>query len=180
MLRFIQTDIKQPHKTPHRLAKRIARMTKKPSISSALPEQAETRDAKLALRTAGFEQVRQAHKQELIEDYVELIADLIEETGQAKQVNIAECLGVAQPTVAKMLKRLQLLGYVSLRPYQGAQLTQDGQALAENSRKRHQLVEEFLLALGIDEEHARRDAEGIEHHVSPATLRAFQRFLNKE
>lgn len=152
-------------------------MKKTHTLPDDLPAPAEALNPSLALRTAGFQQVREAHKQELIEDYVELIADLIAETGQARQVSIAECLGVAQPTVAKMLKRLETLGYVNLRPYQGALLTDEGQALADNSRQRHQLVESFLLALGVDEEHARVDAEGIEHHVSPATLAAFAQFL---
>lgn len=131
-----------------------------------------------SLRAEGFQQVREAHKQELIEDYVELISDLILETGQARQVHIAERLGVAQPTVAKMLKRLETLGHVVLRPYQGALLTPQGEELAAYSRQRHQLVESFLLAIGVDEDSARRDAEGVEHHVSKATLEAFQRFLD--
>ena len=152
-------------------------MKKTQTPSDAAPASADALNPNLALRTAGFQQVREAHKQELIEDYVELIADLISETGQARQVSIAECLGVAQPTVAKMLKRLEALGLVTLRPYQGALLTAEGQALADNCRQRHQLVESFLLALGVDEAHARLDAEGIEHHVSPATLEAFAQFL---
>ena len=35
---------------------------------------------------------------------------------------------------------------------------------------------EFLRKLGVDEATAQADAEGIEHHVSPATLRAMRRF----
>lgn len=131
-----------------------------------------------ALRAEGFQQVREAHKQELVEDYVELISDLLLEIGEARQVQIAERLGVAQPTVAKMLKRLEGMGYVVLRPYQGVLLSAEGETLAQTSRERHQLVESFLLALGVDEDSARRDAEGLEHHVSKATLAAFQRFLD--
>ncbi|KKW67815.1 manganese transporter [Lampropedia cohaerens] len=138
---------------------------------------AELPDASQQLE--GFQQVREAHRLELIEDYVELISDLLLSTGEARQVQIAERLGVAQPTVAKMLKRLEMEGYVALRPYQGAQLTEKGEAMAQYSRERHQLVESFLLALGVDADSARRDAEGMEHHVSEATLQAFQRFLDQ-
>src|SRR3546814_2391394 len=95
--------------------------------------------------------------------------------GEARQVDIAARLGVAQPTVAKMLKRLVKAGFVVQKPYRGAFLTPEGEALAQASRERHQVVEAFLLALGIDPDTARRDAEGIEHHVSAETVAAFAR-----
>lgn len=126
-----------------------------------------------------FRQVREAHRMELVEDYVELISDLLGDGGEARQVDIAARLGVAQPTVAKMLKRLVRDGWVVQRPYRGVFLTADGEALAAASRQRHQTVERFLLALGVDDATARRDAEGIEHHVSEVTLAAFAEFVRK-
>ena len=124
-----------------------------------------------------FRQAREARRFELVEDYLELIADLIADGGEARQVDIAARLGVAQPTVAKMLKRLADEGLVSQRPYRGIFLTELGQSLAERSRARHQLVESFLRALGVSQDTARRDAEGIEHHVSSETLEAFAGFI---
>ena len=129
------------------------------------------------LHVEGFRQARVARRSALVEDYVELIADLLDDSGEARQVDIAARLGVAQPTVAKMLKRLAEDGLVAQRPYRGTFLTPEGQALALRSRERHRLVEQFLLALGIEPETARRDAEGLEHHVSEETLVAFGRFL---
>ena len=122
-----------------------------------------------------FRQAREARRLELSEDYVELIADLIRERGEARQVDIAARLGVAQPTVAKMLRRLAEEGLVARRPYRGVFLTEAGAALAARSRARHRIVEAFLLALGVSAETARRDAEGIEHHASDETLAAFKR-----
>lgn len=107
---------------------------------------------------------------------MELISDLIRAGGEARQVDIAARLGVAQPTVAKMLKRLADDGLVSQRPYRGVFLTEAGETVAEASRARHHVVESFLLALDVSPETARRDAEGIEHHVSDETLAAFRRF----
>jgi DtxR family transcriptional regulator, manganese transport regulator len=124
-----------------------------------------------------FRQVREARRLELVEDYIELISDLIADSGEARQVDIAARLGVAQPTVAKMLRRLADEGLISQRPYRGIFLTALGQSLADRSRARHQLVESFLLALGVSEDTARRDAEGIEHHVSSETLEAFAGFI---
>ncbi len=123
-----------------------------------------------------FRQTRQARRLELVEDYVELIADLLDDAGEARQTDIAQRLGVAQPTVAKMLKRLAAEGYISKRPYRGVFLTDEGRRVANASRERHRIVEAFLRDIGISAETARIDAEGIEHHVSEETLEAFRRF----
>ena len=145
------------------------------AAKKAIPRDERLPDADV--HSEGFRQTREARRSALAEDYVELIADLIEDGNEARQVDIAARLGVAQPTVAKMLKRLADEGFVAQRPYRGVFLTEAGQALAEASRERHHIVEAFLLALGIDADTARRDAEGIEHHVSKATLDAFSRFV---
>ena len=126
-----------------------------------------------------FRKTRNNRRTELVEDYVELIADLIDDGGEARQVDIAQRLGVAQPTVAKMLKRLVAEGYIQQRRYRGIFLTEQGRRLADRSRERHRIVESFLRAIGVGEETARIDAEGIEHHVSPETLDAFRLFLER-
>ena len=128
----------------------------------------------------GFRQVREAHRRELIDDYVELISDLIIEVGEARQVDMAARLGVSQPTVAKMLKRLASVGLIEMIPWRGVFLNAEGERLAQESRERHQIVENFLLMLGISPEIARRDAEGMEHHVSKETLEAFSRFTQQQ
>ncbi|ARU93474.1 manganese-binding transcriptional regulator MntR [Tatumella citrea] len=128
----------------------------------------------------GFRQVREAHRRELIDDYVELISDLIHEFGEARQVDMAARLGVSQPTVAKMLKKLASTGLVEQVPYRGVFLTPEGETLAEQSRERHHIVETFLLTLGVSQEIAHRDAEGIEHHVSEETLAIFKAFYQKQ
>jgi len=127
----------------------------------------------------GFRQVREAHRRELIDDYVELISDLIREVGEARQVDMAARLGVSQPTVAKMLKRLASVGLIEMIPWRGVFLTPEGEKLAQESRERHQLVENFLLVLGVSPEIARRDAEGMEDHVSEETLVKFREFTLK-
>lgn len=128
------------------------------------------------LQSESFRHQRQTRRLELVEDYVELIDDLLAARGEARQVDIAERLGVAQPTVAKMLKRLTEEGLVQQQPYRGVFLTPLGQQLAAEARERHRIVEAFLIALGVSEDTARRDAEGIEHHVSAETLDVFRAF----
>ena len=126
-----------------------------------------------------FRQTRSNRRNELIEDYVELIDDLILHGGEARQVDIVQRLGVAQPTVAKMLKRLASDGFIQQKRYRGIFLTEAGKALAAKSRERHRIVEGFLRAVGVGEEAARIDAEGIEHHVSDETLAVFKAFIDK-
>ena len=124
-----------------------------------------------------FRRVRDAHQAELAEDYVELIADLIEQTGEARVVDLSARLGVTNATVTNTIQRLQRDGLVTSKPYRSIFLTQKGQDLAATSRERHHVVREFLMALGVDAETADADAEGIEHHVSTATLEAFRRYV---
>ena len=125
----------------------------------------------------GFAKVRLAHESEMAEDYVELIAELIEHRGEARPVDIAGRLGVKPPTVTKNISRLKAAGLVRRERYRSIFLTENGQQLADECRRRHRIVVEFLKSLGIDEDTAERDAEGIEHHVSRATLKAFERHL---
>ena len=127
----------------------------------------------------GFDRTRSDHRNEIAEDYVELIADLIDATGEARAVDLANRLGVSNATVTNAISRLQREGLVRSEPYRSIFLTQDGRDLAEHCRRRHSIVYRFLRALGVAEETARADAEGIEHHVSKETLAAFNRLLQQ-
>ena len=137
----------------------------------------EAADRAPEAQAEGFATVRQAHETEMAEDYVELIAELIDTQGEARPVDIAGRLGVKPPTVTKNISRLKAAGLVRREPYRAIFLTEMGQALAETCARRHRTVVAFLRGLGIDDETAERDAEGIEHHVSEVTLQAFERHL---
>ena len=117
---------------------------------------------------------RQDHSQELAQDYVEMIAELIAVTGEARLTELARRLGVTHVTARKTLLRLQRRGLVTTLPYRSIFLTNDGQRLARESRDRHDIVVEFLRTLGVPARVAELDAEGIEHHVSRETLAAFR------
>lgn len=128
-----------------------------------------------ARRAAAFRRMREAHRTEMAEDYVELISDLILTNGEARLADLSVHIGVTSATAAKVVQRLQRAGLVESRPYRSIFLTPEGEAMAEMSRRRHKIVEDFLRALGVDELTAEADAEGIEHHVSKETLAAFER-----
>ncbi len=115
----------------------------------------------------------------MLEDYTELIADLIAANGEARTTDIARRLGVAHPTASKAIARLKREGLAKAQPYRGIFLTEAGAAMAKSVHQRHRLVVDLLVAVGAPREAAEADAEGIEHYVSPATLRAFEAFLRE-
>jgi DtxR family manganese transport transcriptional regulator len=124
-----------------------------------------------------FGKTRTAQSTALLEDYVELIADLMASAGEARPTDIARRLGVSHATAVKTIARLKRAGLATARPYRGVFLTEKGQALADRVRIRHRLVVDVLSALGVPLESAEADAEGIEHYVSEVTLKAFAQFL---
>jgi DtxR family manganese transport transcriptional regulator len=132
-----------------------------------------------ARRAAAFQRMREAHRTEMAEDYVELISDLITANGEARLADLAVHIGVTSATATKVVQRLQRAGLVESRPYRSIFLTEEGHRVAEMSRRRHRIVEDFLRALGISELTAEADAEGIEHHVSDETLAAFERLTGQ-
>ena len=126
-----------------------------------------------------FLKVRNAHKSENTEDYLELINDLINNNGEARIVEIANKLNIAQATANKTIKRLQSQGFIDKQPYRSIFLTEKGQKIAVSSKKRHEIVYKFLINLGVSNKIALADSEGIEHHVSKKTLDKMEKFNKK-
>ena len=137
-------------------------------------------DTKMLLPDAqarNFLRVRNAHRREIVEDYVEMISELGRTQGDVRTGHLAERFGVSNATVSNHVQRLISEGMVVKLPYQPLVLTNAGRNLAEISRRRHVLVRDFLISLGVEAETAEADAEGIEHHVSKQTLAAFSKFI---
>ena len=128
---------------------------------------------------ARHQRTRSDHAAETAEDYVEAVADLISETGVCRVTDLARRFGVSHVTVTKIVGRLRREGLVEGERHQPLQLSARGCSLAERARERHTIVVNLLLRLGISPAVAEIDAEGIEHHVSPETLRAFQDFCQR-
>lgn len=119
---------------------------------------------------------RRDHASETAEDYVEAIAQITADAEVCRVRELARWFGVSHVTVTRIIQRLQQEDLVRTAPYRPIELTPEGERLAAKSRQRHEIVFSFLMALGLDERTAAVDAEGIEHHVSPATLARFQEF----
>ena len=109
------------------------------------------------------------------EDYLERILELVQETGQARVVDIANSLNVRQASVTNMVKKLCELGYVDHEKYKrGLVLTKKGQQVALEIQRRHETLSSFFSMLELDAETQRRDIEGIEHHLSRGTVRVLE------
>jgi DtxR family manganese transport transcriptional regulator len=132
-----------------------------------------------AAQAQRFERARTAQATAVLEDYVELIDDLLKSEGEARPTDIARRLGVSHATAIKNIARLKREGFATSKLYRGVFLTPQGQELAQRVRARHRLVVDLLVAVGVPQSCAELDAEGLEHHVSDVALAAFSRFLKR-
>jgi len=109
-----------------------------------------------------------------VEDYLERILELINSKGYARVVDIAFALKISQASVTNMVQRLDAEGLLKYEKYRGLVLTAAGETVARKIAQRHRLLTDFLKLLGLDEKVIYHDVEGMEHHISPSTLRAIE------
>ena len=124
-----------------------------------------------------FAKVREDHSTETAEDYAEEISNIIHRQGECRVKDLAEHMDVSHVTVVRTIARLVREGLVIAEPYRPIRLTAEGEQLAVQSRQRHEIVLSFLLALGVRSAETARDAEGMEHHVGPNTLKRMKAFI---
>lgn len=129
-----------------------------------------------------LESIKAAHKSAKakmtrMEDYLEVISELVEMKGYATTLDVSRYMNVSAPSVTKMLHRLDDNGYLKYEKYRGIHLTSKGENLAETIRQKHGILLEFFEILGIERETANQDAEGIEHHLNPKTIRQLRKFI---
>ena len=130
-----------------------------------------------------LESIKEAHRfgkgdsNTRIEDYLEVISELVELKGYANTIDISRYMNVSAPSVTKMLHRLDENGYLEYEKYRGINLTTKGNALADAVRQKHGILLEFFMMLGIDYNAANQDAEGMEHHLNPKTIKQLRKFV---
>ena len=132
-----------------------------------------------------LEAIREAHSLEgqsprtdRMEDYLEVIYELIKKKGYATTVDISKYLNVSSPSVTKMVQKLDESGHLNYEKYRGIVLTEEGTSIVESMHQRHNLLVEFLKMIGVKDDIANSDAEGIEHHLHPETLKKLEDFVN--
>jgi len=130
-----------------------------------------------------LESIKKVHDQESskfttrMEDYLEVISELIELKGYATPMDISNYMNVSPPSVTKMLRRLDEDKYIDYTKYQGLRLTSLGKNIANEIRQKHSDLLEFFEMLGIDNATANQDVEGIEHHLNPKTTKQLRKFI---
>ncbi len=129
-----------------------------------------------------LESIRAAHGADRplsssMEDYLEVIAELVELKGYATTLDISRYMSVSAPSVTKMLRRLDEGGFLDYERYHGIKLTAKGSKVAESMRQRHGTLLEFFGLLGITGAQANQDAEGVEHHLHPRTMAQLRKFI---
>ncbi len=125
---------------------------------------------------AAHESIREGSSTRM-EDYLEVISELVELKGYATTLDISRYLSVSAPSVTKMLQRLDDTGYLEYEKYRGINLTQKGKQIAGTIRQKHGILLEFFEILGIGSDTANRDAEGLEHHINPKTIKQLRKFI---
>ncbi len=125
-------------------------------------------------RAGPFKEARNQRFQEIAEDYTEMIAELIETQGKARVCDLSRKMGISHVAVLKSIKKLIRDGYLLKNEEQLIELTPKGREMGAYSKKKHQILTNFLLKLGIPQEIVAIDVEGMEHHIGDATLRALE------
>ena len=130
-----------------------------------------------------LDSIKAAHQSERnqsssrMEDYLEIIAELVDLKGYATTLDISRYMGVSAPSVTKMLQRLDENGFLEYEKYHGINLTDKGIQVAEGIRQKHGILLEFFEILGVGYDTANQDTEGIEHHLNPKTIKQLRKFI---
>ena len=130
-----------------------------------------------------LESIKAAHKIKKIasttreEDYLEVIAELVELKGYATTLDISRFMNVSPPSVTKMLQKLDEKKYLEYEKYHGINLTNMGKQVADTIRRKHSTLLEFFEILNVGNEIANQDTEGLEHHLNPKTIRQLKKYI---
>ena len=130
-----------------------------------------------------LESIKAAHEVEKtrsssrMEDYLEIISELVELKGYATTLDISRYMHVSAPSVTKMLQRLDEGEFLEYEKYHGINLTKKGANVAEGIRQNHGILLEFFEILGVGYDTANQDTEGIEHHLNPKTIKQLRKFI---
>ena len=130
-----------------------------------------------------LESIKAAHKTKKTsstiseEDYLEVIAELVELKGYATTLDISRFMNVSPPSVTKMLQKLDEKGYLEYEKYHGINLTAIGKQVADTIRRKHSILLEFFEILNVGKGIANQDTEGLEHHLNDKTIRRLRKFI---
>ena len=112
-----------------------------------------------------------------MEDYVEMIYRLSRNNGYTRINELSGALNVQPPSVTRMVQKLAEIHLVNYERYGVITLTEKGRLEGSTLLMRHNIVENFLRSIGVNEG-IFEETEKIEHTVSRETLRCMANYLN--
>jgi DtxR family transcriptional regulator, Mn-dependent transcriptional regulator len=116
---------------------------------------------------------------ENIEEYLESIWELNQLGKPAKTTDIAAELKVSPASVTEMLQKLAEEGYVIYEKYKGVTLTEEGNRIGSKIKRRHRLLERFLVdILGVSNEKSHEEACRLEHTISDISEKSLCQMMN--
>ena len=130
-----------------------------------------------SIRNANFSN-KDKQRTPRMEDYLEVIYELVQSKGYATTVDISQYLNVSSPSVTKMVQRLDEGEMLVYEKYRGIKLTDKGISIAIGIRNRHGLLADFFKIIGVDEQTANKDAEGLEHHLYPKSIKKIEKLVS--
>ena len=118
--------------------------------------------------------------QESAEDYLETILILKQTKGAVRSIDIVRYMEFSKPSVSRAMGLLRENGYIHMEKEGGIELTDAGREIAERIYERHRLLSEWLMALGVPEKIATKDACRIEHDISSETFEKLKEHISKQ
>jgi len=117
-------------------------------------------------------------KKKTVEDYVELIYLLEQDKTPVHTMDVATSLGISPASVTEIFQKLSDEGYINYQKYAGVSLTSKGKKIALSTIKKHGVLRDFLMILGVDDEVANKDACMMEHVLHKETMARLMKFVN--
>jgi DtxR family Mn-dependent transcriptional regulator len=111
------------------------------------------------------------------EEYIETVYGLVKKKGTARTNDIAKNMNVRPSTATEMLQKMGKEGYIRYTKYRGVILTEKGEKIGRKLEEKHEILRNFFISIGVDENLADEDACKIEHVTSNKTLDRLTKFF---
>ncbi|WP_033118808.1 metal-dependent transcriptional regulator [Intestinimonas butyriciproducens] len=113
------------------------------------------------------------------EDYLEAVLMLQKKNGMVRSVDLARHMGFSKPSISHAVGVLRNGGFLTVDEDGILHLTDIGREVAEKIYERHQFFTEQLIAAGVDQETAERDACRIEHAISDTSFQKLKGMVQR-
>ncbi len=111
------------------------------------------------------------------ENYLETIKILKNKGCEVRSIDIVREMSLSKPSVSRAVAILKSGGFIEIDADGFITLTTEGNEIAERIYERHQVLTEWLVGLGVNEQTAAEDACRIEHDISAESFQKLKEHL---